>query len=181
MTRSSAAPRDDDDGSRAARAVCVSGPEPSAAPTLVLRDPRESPRKCSLTPLRGRADVRFVHYRPDRRVDAVGRVLLHPEGRVLAPADAGRPLLLVDCSWRRLPKLLAALDGEPEPCRLPPLRTAYPRRSSTFADPAAGLASVEALYAASVLLGRPDPTLLAGYRFRERFLELNADVLGARR
>ena len=70
---------------------------------LILRDPRESAKKCSLTPLRGRPGVRFVPFHPERTVDAAGRVLLHPDGDELREEDAGRGLLLVDCCWRRLP------------------------------------------------------------------------------
>ena len=41
---------------------------------LILRDPRESTRKCSLTPLRGLPGIEFVTYAHDRRVDAAGRI-----------------------------------------------------------------------------------------------------------
>ena len=140
---------------------------------LILRDPRESAKKCSLTPLRGRPGIRFVGFAPDRRLDATGRVLLHPDGEELGPADRGRPLLLVDCSWRRLPKLLATVDGDPLRRQLPRLATAYPRRSLLFGDPFYGLASIEALYAALALLGEPRRDLLEGYRWAERFLTAN--------
>lgn len=143
---------------------------------LIVRDPRESLAKCSLTPLRGLPGIRFVSYDPDRRVEVGGRVLLHPDGEPIGPADRGQPLLLVDCAWRRLPTLLSTLDG---PCvrrRLPPLATAYPRRSKTFEDPERGLASVEALYAALVLLGDRRPELLAGYRWASEFLALNPTI-----
>ena len=80
---------------------------------LILRDPRESVQKCSLTPLRGREDVEFLKYDPNRRYDAAGRILLHHEGEPLSEADAGAGLFLVDSSWRRLPKLLDRVDGEP--------------------------------------------------------------------
>ena len=143
---------------------------------LILRDPRESAKKCSLTPLRGRPGIRFVGFAPDRRLDATGRVLLHPEGEELGPGDRGRPLLLVDCSWRRLPVLLASVDGEPARRRLPPLATAYPRRSLLFQDPERGLASIEALYAALALLGQPRRGLLEGYRWAERFLAANPSL-----
>lgn len=143
---------------------------------LILRDPRESTRKCSLTPLRGRPGVEFVHFRPGLRLDASGRLLLHPDGEELSPADAGSGLLLVDCSWRRLPRLLQAIDGEPPRRRLPPLQTAYPRRSRTFQDPGQGLASVEALYAALALLGEPRPELLQGYVWAQAFLDANSDL-----
>lgn len=150
---------------------------------LILRDPRESPRKCSLTPLRGLEGIRFVSYRADRRLEADGRLLLTLDGELLTRADAGRGILLLDCSWRRQPTLRAAIEGRVVPRRLPPLVSAYPRRSRQFADPAEGLASVEALYAALVLMGRPRPELLAGYPWGSEFLGANPELstLGADR
>jgi pre-rRNA-processing protein TSR3 len=141
---------------------------------LILRDPRESTAKCSLTPLRGLEGVQFVSYHPDRRISVDGPVLLDPEGEPLGEADRGRDLLLLDCAWRRTPRLRRTVDGDVRPRRLPPLETAYPRRSKTFADPPEGLASIEALYAATVLLGVPRPDLLDGYRWRDDFLTRNA-------
>ena len=143
---------------------------------LILRDPRESPRKCSLTPLRGMPGVRFVTHAKDRRIDASGRILLHPDGEPITGADGGRGLLILDCAWRRVPELLAQVDGDPGRRRLPPLATAYPRKSRTFPDPERGLASVEALYAALLLLGEARPEILEGYRFSERFLSANPDL-----
>jgi len=143
---------------------------------LILRDPRESTKKCSLTPLRGEPGLRFVNYHPERRVEAQGRILLHTDGEELGPEDAGMPLLLIDCAWRRVPGLLRTVEGEPLLRRLPPFRTAYPRRSSTFDDPGEGLASVEALFAAVHLLYGPRPVLLEGYRWAARFLELNPEL-----
>lgn len=140
---------------------------------LILRDSRESTKKCSLTPLRGTEGVRFVSYEPDRRVDAGQRVLLHPDGAEITSADRGKPLLLIDCAWRRLPQLLATVDGELEHRRLPKLITAYPRKSKLFEDPDEGLASIEALYAALALLGEARPELLAGYFWKDEFLTLN--------
>ncbi len=144
---------------------------------LVFRDSHESPQKCSLTPLRGNADVRFVDYPRQGAVAAAGRILLHTDGEVLGPADAGKGLLIVDSSWRRLPKLLRLVTGDPPRRRLPPLVTAYPRKSKRFEDPSEGLASVEALYAALFLLGHRRPDLLEGYHWKEQFLELNPDFV----
>ncbi len=143
---------------------------------LILRDPRESVQKCSLTPLRGREDVEFLKYDPNRRYDAAGRILLHHEGELLSEADVGRGLFLVDSSWRRLPKLLDRVDGEPVRRSLPPLFTAYPRKSQVFEDPERGLASIEALYAAVHILHGPRPELLEGYRWAEEFLRLNPSL-----
>ena len=126
-----------------------------------------------MTPLRGRPGIRFVSYATGRRLDASGRVLLHPEGEEIGPGDRGRGLLLLDCAWRRLPDLLAAVDGDPPRRRLPQLRTAYPRRSLLFEDPARGLASVEALYAALALLGEPHAGILDGYLWAAAFLAAN--------
>jgi len=145
---------------------------------LILRDPRESAKKCSLIPLKGTPGVEFVEYRSDRILEAGGRVLLDPAAEPITAADQGLPLLVLDSSWRRLPKLSATVTGSPRRRRLPPLRTAYPRRSKDFEDPAEGLASVEALYAALVLLGHENiEHLLEGYRWKDEFLELNAAAL----
>ena len=114
-----------------------------------------------------------MSFSPKRRLDAAGRVLLHPEGQRLSAADAGHGLLLIDCSWRRLPVLLRAVDGAPAPRSLPPLVSAYPRRSRLFLDPAQGLASIEALVAALAILGDPRPELLDDYRWRDEFLSAN--------
>ncbi len=151
----------------------------TARDVLILRDPRESWKRCSLAPLRGLQGLRFVVYDPDRTLDAQGRLLLDPDGDEIGPGDLGMPLVLLDASWRRQPQLRSRLVGEFHPRRLPVLETAYPRKSSTFADPATGLASVEALYAFSALTGKPDTELLLGYRFRDEFLTRNTLVLGA--
>jgi pre-rRNA-processing protein TSR3 len=140
---------------------------------LILRDPRESAKKCSLTPVRGMEGVRFVSYDGARRLDAGKRVLLHTGGSEITAADRGKPLLLIDCAWRKVPQLMATIDGEVELRRLPDLVSAYPRKSKVFEDPATGLASIEALYAALALLGEVRPELLAGYRWREEFLRAN--------
>ena len=147
------------------------------ANVLILRDPRESKKKCSLTPLEGRPGVRFVSYHPDRRLDAGGCVLLDPDGEPFTAADRGRPLFLIDCAWRRVPTLGRTVDGELERRRLPELVTAYPRVSRFFEDPVRGLASIEALHAAALLLGMPTDGLLDAYRWRDDFLRTNAELL----
>ena len=143
---------------------------------VILRDPRESVKKCSLTPLRGTPGVRFLTYHHERTHDVGERILLHPEGEEFREEDEGRGLLLVDCAWRRVGALTKTLNGTFHRRRLPVLKTAYPRKSHVFEDPDTGLASVEALYAALCYLGRPAPELLAGYRWREEFLALNPQL-----
>lgn len=143
---------------------------------LILRDPRESARKCSLTPLRGQEGVKFVPYAANQRLDAGGRILLCTDGELLSEADSGRDLFLIDCNWRKVDKLRRTVDGDLIPRRLPPLKTAYPRTSKGYEDPAEGLASIEALYAATALMGEPNAQLLEAYRWREEFLAANPDL-----
>ena len=86
-------------------------------------------------------------------------------------SDAGKPLLLLDSTWRLLPQLEDCLLGDPVRRSLPKwIKTAYPRVSRIAQDPSFGLASVEALYAAQRLLGEEDQSLLDGYYWKERFL-----------
>lgn len=155
---------------------------PPRARVLILRLKKESPKKCSLTALRRRGDPRFAWLDCELGQEVeVGEVtLLHPEGEELGPADAARPLLLVDSSWRDLPRVLAGVRGGLAPRRLPDgLATAYPRRSNWFEDPANGLASIEALHAAMSRLGVRDDALLDGYRWKDEWLERNAALLEA--
>ena len=55
--------------------------------------------------------------------------------------------------------------------------TAYPRVSKLTEDPAVGLATIEAIYAAYAALGRDTTGLLDQYRWRDDFLRLNATRL----
>lgn len=146
----------------------------------VVRLGREAPRKCSLTALRRRGDLplRWLRCVPGVPLDLPGCTLLHPDGAPLRLRDGVRPLLLVDSSWRDLPRALRWLRGELHPRRLArPWRTAFPRRSLEFPDPPAGLASVEALHAALVELARRDDRVLDAYPWREEWLRSNAERL----
>lgn len=139
--------------------------------TTVIRHPKERIRKCSLRFLHERPEMTFLRARPGFVFDATGFTLLAVDAPPLSPADAGRPLLLLDSTWRWLPQLLTCLRGEPVARSIPGgLRTAYPRASKLFDDPEAGLASVEALYVARRLLGDDDPSLLDGYHWKAAFL-----------
>jgi pre-rRNA-processing protein TSR3 len=143
----------------------------SAVPTTVIRHPKERIAKCSLRFLHGRAEMTFLRARPGFTFDATGFVLLAVDAPPLSPADHGRPLLLLDSTWRWLPQLRACVLGAPLPRSIPAgVATAYPRTSKVFDDPAGGLASIEALFLARALLGDRDPSLLDGYHWKEDFL-----------
>jgi len=148
--------------------------EPVVLAELVLSG-KESPRKCTLTPLRRDRRFRVIGYDPFRPVRVEGGVLLHPDGPALSAGEVERGLILLDGSWRYAARMARNLAGAFVPRSLPAgLVTAYPRRAHGGTDPAAGLASIEALYAALWLAGKAPDDLLDGYRWREEFLAANA-------
>jgi pre-rRNA-processing protein TSR3 len=143
--------------------------------TVIVRHPRENPRKCSILPLRGRPDVLFRMFPVTERPPLEGYVRLAAEGHELSAADAERGLLLLDGSWRWAAAMNREFVDVP-PRSLYGWRTAYPRASKQGTDPDNGLASVEALYAAYQILGRPTDGLLEHYRWAEEFVRLNGNT-----
>ena len=141
-------------------------------PTIVIRHSHENPRKCSILPLRGRPDLVFLTHPVPERPPLEHYVRLAAEGPELSPADAARGVLLLDASWRWATAMTREFLDVP-PRSLHGYRTAYPRVSKQGTDPDNGLASVEALYVAYHLLGRPTNGLLEHYRWAEDFLRLN--------
>jgi rRNA small subunit aminocarboxypropyltransferase len=141
-------------------------------PTIVVRHPNENPRKCSILPLKGRPDMVFLTYPVARPPSLEGYVRLAAEGPELSAADAGCGILLLDGSWSWAGKMTQAFQHIP-PRSLHGFRTAYPRASKRGTDPGNGLASIEALYLAYHILGRPTEGLLDHYRWAEEFLREN--------
>jgi pre-rRNA-processing protein TSR3 len=141
-------------------------------PTVIVRHAHENPRKCSVFPLRGRPDVVFLNYPVRVRPDLGGYLRLAAEGPPLTAADAGKGLLLLDGSWRWAAAMTRDFADVP-PRSLSGWKTAYPRVSKQGTDPDNGLASVEALYVAYHLLGRPTAGLLDHYHWAAEFLSGN--------
>jgi rRNA small subunit aminocarboxypropyltransferase len=145
---------------------------PSYPPTVIVRHPRENPRKCSILPLRGRADLIFLTYPVKEPPCLEGYVRLAADGPELSAADADKGVLLLDGSWRWAGSMSRTFLEVP-PRSLHGWRTAYPRVSKQGTDPDNGLASVEALFVAYHILNRPTDGLLHHYRWAEEFLRLN--------
>ena len=143
---------------------------PSVLATIV-RHPDENLAKCSLEPLRHRAEFSFLQYSSFLEVESTGAIVLSVEAPLISDEDVGRPLILLDGNWKHVPKLKSCLRGNPLYRSLPPVSTAYPRRNDGGLDPAGGLASVEALYLALKLMGHDDISLLSHYHWREQFLK----------
>lgn len=151
-------------------------PTISAPPTIIVVHPKERRSKCTVAPLRGHRGFVFWKY-PQRGPESLaGYVRLGLGGPPIGPDDADRGLLLLDGTWRWA--AVMERDFADLPVRsLPPLQTAYPRVSKRHDDPAGGLATIEALYAAYSLLGRNTDGLLDRYHWAEEFLQRNCEVL----
>ncbi len=105
-------------------------------------------------------------------IDWPGYVRLAVNGPPLTRDDADRGILLIDGTWRHAARMNQHFVSVPARS-LPGVFTAYPRVSKLFDDPPGGLASVEALFIAYQILGRPTVGLLDAYRWRDEFLRLN--------
>jgi pre-rRNA-processing protein TSR3 len=145
---------------------------PSYPRTIVVRHPNENPRKCSILPLRGRPDMLFLTYPVARPPSLDGYVRLAADGPELSEEDAGNGILLLDGSWSWADKMVRTYESIP-PRALHGYQTAYPRASKRGTDPGNGLASLEALYIAYHILGRPTEGLLDHYRWAAEFIRLN--------
>lgn len=140
--------------------------------TVIVRHPKESPRKCSILPLRDRADVLFLAHPVKNRPDLSAYIRLAAEGPALSEADRKSGILLLDGSWRWAGVMTRDFADVP-PRSLAGYRTAYPRVSKRGTDPDNGLASIEALYIAYHILGRPCGGMLDHYHWAAEFVRLN--------
>jgi pre-rRNA-processing protein TSR3 len=139
---------------------------------VIVRNPHENPRKCSVLPLKGRPDLHFLAYPLHAKPCLEGYIRLAADGEPLGARDACKGILLLDGSWRRAAVMQLEFAGVPGRS-LSGYHTAYPRRSKLGTDPDNGLASVEALFLAHLLLGRSTEGLLDHYHWKEEFLLLN--------
>jgi len=142
------------------------------SPVTIIRSVKERKDRCTIWPLRNHPLVRVVGYPFKTKPDVGPATLLWTDGPGLSAADAGKPLVLLDASWRRAQTMRSHFpDLE---CRsLAGIRTAYPRCSRYGTDPDEGLATVEALYAACRLIGLPTEGLLEHYVWAKDFLASN--------
>lgn len=150
----------------------------SPPPTIIVVHPRERRSKCSVEPLRGRDGFVFWQF-PERGPEPLtGYVRLGIGGPELSSNDASCGLLVLDGTWRLAARMQSQFDELPIRS-LPVWQTAYPRVSKNYPDPSAGLATIEAIYAAYHALGRDTTGLLDHYHWRTEFLERNRDRIGA--
>jgi pre-rRNA-processing protein TSR3 len=141
-------------------------------PTIIVRHTKENPKKCSVLPLKGCADVQFYNFPLKTLPDLTGYIRLAADGPPLTAADAAYGILLLDGSWRAADTMTRTFEHVP-PRSLGGYVTAYPRVSKLGTDPANGLASIEALFIAMHILGRPTDGLLDHYHWAKEFLGRN--------
>jgi pre-rRNA-processing protein TSR3 len=137
--------------------------------------PKEKRHKCTLNPLLNRPDIEAFQFPDLEGIDFEGTVLLSPGGDPLTRENSGSHLLVVDSTWRYAGSIVSKI-----PCPRRSIRgfvTAYPRTSKLFRDPPGGLASAEALFAAALILGIYDDTLLEHYRWKQDFLKMNKRLI----
>ncbi|WP_298859757.1 hypothetical protein [uncultured Gimesia sp.] len=148
----------------------------SQPPTIIVVHPKERKSKCTVQPLRARSDFLFWKY-PRKEPDKLtGYVRLGMEGPQISEADAASGLLVLDGTWRLAEKMEPAYEELPVRS-LPIWKTAYPRVSKQFDDPAIGLATIEAIFIAYQLMGYNTEGLLDGYFWADEFLKLNRDLI----
>ena len=145
-------------------------------PTIIVVHPRERRKKCTVEPLRSRGDFSFWKF-PRREHESLdGYIRLGLDGPLLTPADRNRGFLVLDGTWKLADRMLP--DFQQLPARsLLAWRTAYPRVSKLYDDPAAGLATIEALFAAFWQTGRDTTGLLDQYHWRDEFLKINSELI----
>lgn len=149
-------------------------------PTIIYRHRRENLKKCSLRGLEAREDINFYTYPAHSLPDLSSYLLLTLDAPLLQKTDDPLGIFLIDGTWKHAQSMYNQLS---KPHRfltrsLPQeLQTAYPRRQEDCADPSRGLASVEALFAAYVILGRNPDGLLDNYYWKDAFLQKNRFLL----
>jgi pre-rRNA-processing protein TSR3 len=147
-------------------------------PTIIVVHPRENRAKCSVEPLRSRDGFLFWKH-PQRGAESLdGYVRLGIGGEPLAPADRSLGLFVIDGTWKLAAEMEKAYADLPIRS-LHPWVTAYPRVSKIFNDPTAGLATIEAIYAAYHQMSRSTEGLLNAYYWKDQFLTKNADQLAS--
>jgi pre-rRNA-processing protein TSR3 len=145
-------------------------------PTIIVVHRAEKRSKCSVEPLRKTGQFVFWRY-PKRGAESLeGYVRLGLGGPQLSAEDHDRGLVLLDGSWRWAAKMEKSY-ADVSVRGLGPWVTAYPRQSRVFEDPAEGLATIEALFAALCQMGRPVQGLLDSYHWGELFLQRNRGLI----
>lgn len=127
-------------------------------------------------PLKGRLGIQIHNYPMARPLDLRNYIRLAADGPPLTRQDEKFGVLLLDGSWRSAGSMTRDYEHI-SPRSLSGFVTAYPRVSKLGTDPDNGLASVEALFIALKILGRPVEGILDYYHWKDKFLAANTSLL----
>ena len=146
--------------------------------TIILRHRKENLRKCSLSGLEDNQNYLFYTY-PNKSITPPNTYLtLSLDGPELSRKDSNRGIFLIDGTWHYASIMAKKHAMHLDTRSLPKtLKTAYPRRQDDCQDPTRGLASIEALYIANLILGYDCNYLLDNYYFKDEFLEINKTLI----
>lgn len=153
-------------------------------PTLILRHRKENLKKCSLRGLEQREDFSFFSYPTATLPSNVEKyILLTIDAPPLSSSENEHGLFVLDATWRyadamfkwvtdlKIPFIHRSI---PAACK-----TAYPRYQTGCPVPEQGLASIEAIYVAYLILQRDTSSLLDNYYWKEEFLIKNNNLFSS--
>jgi len=143
----------------------------------IIKDYHENAKKCSVLPLRGRKDFEFISRDNFDVSDFSGLTLLHPEGKPVKKISKDEKLLLVDSNWRKARKMYSRLEQKypnMKKISISGFVSGYPWKKGR---PENGLCSIEVIFAAHLVAGIHDESLFENYRYKDKFLELNKNIM----
>ena len=152
-------------------------------PTIIWRHKKENLKKCSLRGLEKRSDLIFLSYPKDPLPSLENYLILtiDKDGNipVLSSKDQNLGLFLIDATWRYAAVMEKNLPLQNLQKRSLPadFKTAYPRKQTDCPNSKRGLASIEALFLAHLILKKKTEGLLDHYYWKKDFLKLNASLL----
>ena len=144
--------------------------------TIILRHRKENLKKCTLHGLENRKDMQFYTYPTDPLPPLSNYILLTLNAPPLSIEDRNHGLFIIDGTWRYAAIMEKQIPGVHHFIRrsIPSeFRTSYPRKQTGCPDSERGLASLEALFIAHVILGKETEGLLSHYYFGEEFIQKN--------
>lgn len=145
----------------------------------IIKDYKENSKKCSVLPLQHKEGFTFVSRDFVDDYDFTGMTLLHPEGEPVKKLSKDEKLLVVDSNWRKARKMYKRLEQKypnMKKISVTGFVSGYPWKKGR---PENGLCSIEALFAAFLLAGIRNESLFENYRYKDRFFELNKEVIAS--
>ncbi len=139
----------------------------------ILKDFKESPKRCSILWLRGKDGFEFLDRKKFDEYDFSGMVLLRPDGEPAGKLGKDEKILLVDSNWRKAKKMYHRLEEKYDNLKKISINgfvSAYPWKKGR---PENGLCSIETLWVLKLLAGERDDSLFQNYKWKDRFFEVN--------